>query len=232
MDPARPESFRWPRWTRWVLAPFLGVFALPWLAAVLLFFILPLGLWSWGRNYFSSKRLTWRMARAGRRMSLSDATAVWIECRGSFILDTPTFGWAHQHLWWTPADLAAVAPPPPEKFPKTDCDDLAAYYGSHPFTLWCLERHTHRAHGDAVLVRAFSGRRVLDRIRRAAADGVCFELCSWTNDWWRGGRAIRVRPIPRPPEIGGEIDKSANADAHSDPRTHLPPGPSGDPASH
>jgi hypothetical protein len=143
-----------------------------------------------------------RMRRAGRylhRRALAGRG-------GTLICDSPSFGWGVARLWWTPDDVLADAPAPPEAREERSRALRGGDYQWHAFDRWVSERYVSPETGTAYLCGVWHAGRATAEKLRARYPGVA------VVESWSGGAGaeelmtsmndrkdvVRLRPMLRP----------------------------------
>ena len=76
---------------------------------------------------------------------------------GTVIIEWPTFDYSYKRVWWTPDDVATVAP----MAPRPDGDDgfdAGDRYHWHPYDQWLAGSYLRSRKGRAVLIRIWDRR--------------------------------------------------------------------------
>lgn len=134
----------------------LKLFTLP---IVLPFVVGSIAAQVWQKNYCNEKRLEKLMVKCGRLVLPEH-----LDLRtGTLILDRPSFSWAVTRLWWTHDRVEELTPfPYPIPQEKIKQDDVTW----HPFDRWCTETYLDEKNGKGFLVRARSGKTLLDDLKK------------------------------------------------------------------
>ena len=107
----------------------------------------------------------WRLRRQMKRAGRSGGLEL-LHAGGTVIHDRPTFSWGISRLWWTPDDVIATAPIPPQTMEQhRKSMRTRGEYRWHEFDRWISDRYLDPAHGTAVLIAAWHPQRILRRIR-------------------------------------------------------------------
>lgn len=94
------------------------------------------------------RRVLDRLRSAGRFLSWAEVSEQLSHGEGTLLVEQVNKDGAR--FWWTPDDVASLAPAPP---PTLDDTDYICHDPSHPFVAWCLERYTSPSRGSAFITR-------------------------------------------------------------------------------
>jgi hypothetical protein len=120
-----------------------------------------------------------RMRRAGRYLHPRTLASL----GGTILSDSPSFSWAIGRLWWTPDDVLALAPTPPETREERSRALRAGHYVWHPFDRWVWERYLSPETGTAFLFGIWHPGRLLKKVRRRYPQIAIVQS-------WSGGRDL------------------------------------------
>ncbi len=116
-------------------------------------YLLTAGGFSYVQIVLGEWRLMRMMRRHNRSMSPDDLLAKLNNRNGSIIIERPYLGWGISRIWWTPDDIAVLAPAEPRTVEDFDYD--LTNITSEPFTEWAVENYLSERTGKAWLVSVF-----------------------------------------------------------------------------
>lgn len=150
------------------MLPLLPVLLIVGYVVAVVILICIVAMWSRVLRFISEKRLEKRLRQFGRLITLNDEVSGRLVESGTFIIEWPDLGWNNSRLWWTsecPEQLLAIAPPSDDQRHETIESEAVCLWD-----VWCWQEFLSVRCGRAKLLRSWSGKSLLERLRRTHPD--------------------------------------------------------------